>query len=150
MKAKASTVRISPKKLNLIAKLVRNKDVIEALDILRFTPKKSAKLLYKVINSAAANAENNFKQERVSLFVKEIVVTKATTLKRSVPISRGRQHPILKRNAHVSVMVGVKAATAKAESPKKTTEAKTEPKKPAPAKEHAKDAAKPAKVTKKA
>ena len=114
MKATASTVRISPRKLNLIAKLVRNKDVTQALNILRFTPKKSAKLMYKVLNSAVANAENNFKQERDTLFIKEIIVTKAQTLKRSVPISRGRVYPILKRNAHLHILIGVKAETKKA------------------------------------
>lgn len=152
MKATASTVRISPRKLNLIARLVRNKDVSQALNILRFTPKKSARLLYKVLNSAVANAENNFKQERETLFVKEVVVTKATTMKRSVPISRGRVYPILKRNAHVSVMIGVKAAS---EMPKTDKAAKTEtaaaetkaaPKKTA----KAKAAAKTTKATKKA
>lgn len=145
MKASASTVRISPRKLNLIAKLVRNKEVVEALNILRFTPKKSAKLLYKVINSAVANAENNFKQERGSLFVKEVVVTKGQTLKRSVPISRGRVHPILKRNAHVHVMIGVRAD---AESTKKTAAAKTDTK-AEPKKTAAKKSAKDDKSTKK-
>lgn len=139
MKAIAHTLRITPKKLNLIAHLVRNKSANEALDILRFTPKKGAKLLHKVLKSAVANAENNFKQSAKTLYIKEIVVTKAMTIKRGISISRGRVHPILKRNAHVSVTVGVNTESSKAEkvrkSPKGTkskseiTETKTEKKK---------------------
>ncbi|MCK9186165.1 50S ribosomal protein L22 [Candidatus Gracilibacteria bacterium] len=105
MKATIRQIRITSKKLNLVAQLVREKMVKEALDILRFTPKKGAKILYKAINSAAANAVENNKQKLEDLTVKEIIVTEGTTFKRSVPISRGRMHPILKRNAHVTVKV---------------------------------------------
>jgi len=111
MKASAKQLRITPRKLNLIAKMIRNRDAEEAMDILRFTPKKGAKILYKVLKSAIANAENNFKQERNLLYIKEAVVNKGITLKRSVPISKGRVHPILKRNAHVRITVGIKEET---------------------------------------
>lgn len=107
MKAIARSVRLTPKKLNLIAEVVRNRNANEALALLKFMPKKGAKLLAKVIHSAVANAENNFKQSIDTLFIKEIVVTKAPTMKRSVPISRGRMYPILKRSSHVMVTVGV-------------------------------------------
>ncbi len=107
MKAIARSLRITPKKLNLMAAMVRNKRATEALDILRFTPKKSAKILYKVVKSAIANAENNFKQDKEKLFINEAVVSKAATLKRSVPISRGRMHPILKRCSHLTLTIGV-------------------------------------------
>ncbi|MBU0981432.1 50S ribosomal protein L22 [Patescibacteria group bacterium] len=113
MKAVLKNARISPKKMNLVAGLVRGKMVEDALNQLRFTPKKGAKILTKVIKSAAANAETNFKQEPKKLFIKEIVVNKAPTFKRSVPISRGRAHPILKRNSHVTVLVDVTASKAK-------------------------------------
>jgi large subunit ribosomal protein L22 len=144
MKATAKQLRITPRKINLIAELVRGTDVNEALAILRFTPKKGAKMLYKIVKSAVANAENNFKQDKDSLYVKEVVVGKAVTLKRSVPISRGRVHPILKRSSHVHVMIGVrdegktkspkaaKAAAGKTETPAK--EAKKEAKKATPTK----------------
>ena len=62
MKAKAKLLRITPKKLNLIAELVRNKSANEAIEILEFAPKKGAKLLNKVIASAVANAKNNFNE----------------------------------------------------------------------------------------
>jgi large subunit ribosomal protein L22 len=124
MKAIARTVRLTPRKLNLIAGLIRDKSADDALNILKFTPKKGAKLLNKVVFSAVSNAENNFKQERESLYIKEIVVTKGTTMKRSVPVSRGRMHPILKRSSHVLVTIGVREKAKKAEgkktSPKET------------------------------
>ena len=107
MKAIARNIRISPKKANLVAGLVRRKNAEEALNILKFTPKKGAKILYKVLHSAVANAENNFKQKREALVIKEIIVTQAPTYKRSVPVSRGRVHPILKRNSHITVTVGL-------------------------------------------
>jgi large subunit ribosomal protein L22 len=147
MKAILRRVRISPKKANLIAALIRNKNVKEAIDILKFTPKKGALILKKVVESAAANAEHNFKQDLESLYIKEIIVTEGITFKRSLPISRGRMHPILKRTSHITVKVEAKkedkpkkAATKKEEAPKaektekpkaetKDTEAKEEPKK---------------------
>lgn len=107
MKAIARHIRISPKKANLVAGLVRLKAAKEALSILKFTPKKAAKILYKVVKSAVSNAENNFKQKLDDLIIKEIIVTEGVTMKRSVPISRGRMHPILKRNSHITVIVGL-------------------------------------------
>ncbi len=121
MKAIARNIRISPKKANLIAGLVRKKNAQEALNILKFTPKKGAKLLYKVLHSAMANAENNFKQKKDSLVIKEIIVTEGPTFKRSVPVSRGRVHPILKRNAHITVTLGLEEG----EEVKKEEEVKT-------------------------
>lgn len=108
MKAIGHAIRITSKKLNLIAHMVRKKDVTTAIEILKFTPKKAARILNKILKSAAANAQNNYKQEIKSLFIKEIVVTEGATLKRSLPVSRGRSHPILKRTAHATVTLGVK------------------------------------------
>ncbi len=125
MKAVLRQTRISPKKANLIASLVRKKNVQDALNILKFTPKKGAQILRKVVASAAANAEANFKQNTAELYIKEIIVTEGPTYKRSVPISRGRAHPILKRTSHITVKVEAKEGVKKAE---KATEAKEEPK----------------------
>jgi large subunit ribosomal protein L22 len=107
MKAVLRRVNISPKKANLVAGMVRGKNVKEALDILKFTPKKGARILYKVIHSAASNAKNNFKQPFNDLVITRILVTKGPTSKRSLPVSRGRSHPILKRTAHITVEVNV-------------------------------------------
>lgn len=108
MIAKLKQIRISPKKANLVAALVRRKDVTEAVDTLKFTNKKAAEIIKKIIQSAAANAENNFKQKKDELYVKEIIVTEGPTYKRSIPISKGRMNPLLKRTSHITVKLGVK------------------------------------------
>jgi len=113
MKAVLRRTRISPKKANLVAGLVRGKTVKDSLDILKFTPKKGAKTLYQLIQSAASNAKNNFDQSLDELMVTKILVTKGPTYKRSLPISRGRAHPIRKRTSHITVEVGVAEPSAK-------------------------------------
>ena len=120
MKAIGRGVRITPKKLNLIANMVRKMDAMEASEILKFTPKKAARILNKILKSAMANAENNYKQEIKSLFIKEIIVTGGATIKRSLPVSRGRSHPILKRTAHATVLLGVKEEPEKNEEDKES------------------------------
>ena len=109
MKAHLRQIRISPKKANLVAGTVRGKKVTEALDILKFMPKKGADILYKVVHSAASNAKNNFKQSIDELYITQIIVTKGPTYRRSIPISRGRVHPIAKRTSHITVEVGLPA-----------------------------------------
>ena len=136
MKAVLRTVRISPKKANLVAGAVRNKKVSEALEILEVMPKKGARILYKVVHSAAHNAKNNFKQSIDDLFITKILVTKGPTLKRSLPISRGRTHPIRKRTSHITVEVGQPESLASAQ-PEKSVE-KEVAKKAAPKKAVAK------------
>ena len=121
MKAVLRKIRISPKKVNLVAGIVREKKVSDALATLKFMPKKAAKIIYKVVQSAAANAKNNFKQSPDDLFITRLLVTKGPTYKRSLPISRGRTHPILKRTSHITVEVGVKTDI----SSDKTTTAKS-------------------------
>ncbi|MFH0838232.1 MAG: 50S ribosomal protein L22 [Patescibacteria group bacterium] len=107
MKAYLRKIRISPKKANLVAGMVRGKKVKDALVILKFMPKKGADILYKVVHSAALNAKNNFKQSIDELYITQILVTKGPTYKRSIPISRGRVHPIGKRTSHITVEVGL-------------------------------------------
>ncbi|MBI4994465.1 50S ribosomal protein L22 [Candidatus Peregrinibacteria bacterium] len=103
MKSIRRYLRISSKKVNLVAGLVRGKPVEQAINFLRFTPKKSAKPLMEAIKSAAANAEQNFKQQRKDLYIDKIIINEGSTLKRSMPISRGRTHPIKKRTCHITV-----------------------------------------------
>lgn len=127
MKSILRQIRISPKKANLVAALVRRKDVTDAIDILRFTPKKAAPILKKLLESATANAENNFKQKKEELYVQEIVVTEGPTYKRSLPVSRGRSHPILKRTSHITIKLAVKEKTdVKKSSTKKAETQKVE------------------------
>jgi len=107
MKAIARTIRLTPKKANLIATMIRGRSIESAMEILKYTPKKGAKILYKIVASAVSNAKNNFKQDEETLFVKEVIIGKGPTLKRGVPVSRGRVYPILKRTAHITVLVGI-------------------------------------------
>ena len=107
MKAVLKNIGISPKKANLVAGMVRGKNVEKALTELKFTPKKGAAILYKVIHSAAANAINNFKQNKAKLYIKEIIVNKGIVYKRSQPVSKGRAHPILIRRSNITVIVDV-------------------------------------------
>lgn len=134
MKAILKTVRITPKKANLIAGMVRQKPVNEALEILKYTPKKAAKIIHKLLSSAVSNAVNNFKQDQKSLIVKEIVINKGPTLKRGVPVSRGRVYPILKRTAHIVLTLEINQldldkksdkSSKKSESKVESTEKKT-------------------------
>lgn len=104
-RAIAKYVRISPLKVNYIAKEIRGKNVDEALAILKFTPKKGAKELEKVLKSAIANAENNFDLDRDNLYVKEAYANDGPTMKRWRPRSKGRAYPILKRSSHIGVVV---------------------------------------------
>ncbi|WP_416197345.1 MAG: 50S ribosomal protein L22 [Sporanaerobacter sp.] len=104
-RAIAKYVRISPLKVNYIAKEIRGKNVDEALAILKFTPKKGAKELEKVLKSAIANAENNFDLDRDNLYVKEAYANDGPTMKRWRPRSQGRAYPILKRSSHIGVVV---------------------------------------------
>lgn len=113
MKAILRQVRISPKKANLVAALVRTKKTKEALDILKFTPKKSAPILKKLIESAIANAE-----KKDNLYIKEIIVNEGPTYKRSLPISRGRTHPVLKRTSHIRVELAQASETPKPKAEK--------------------------------
>ena len=128
MKAIVRTSRITPKKANLIAGMIRTKSANEALEILRFTPKKAADILYKLVNSAVSNAVNNFKQDRKALLIKEVIVTKGPTLKRGVPVSRGRIYPILKRTSHITVIleIDVEASAKKTKKGASTKAAKAE------------------------
>jgi large subunit ribosomal protein L22 len=134
MKAILKTVRITPKKANLIAGMVRQKPVNEALEILKYTPKKAAKIIHKLLSSAVSNAVNNFKQDQKSLIVKEIIINKGPTLKRGVPVSRGRVYPILKRTAHIVLTLEINQldldkksdkSSKKSESKVESTEKKT-------------------------
>lgn len=108
MKAIRRNLRISSKKVNLVASLVRGKPVEKAMSFLRFVPKKASKPLLETVRSAVSNAEQNFKQQRKKLYISKIVVNEGTTLKRHRPVSKGRSHPIKKRTCHITVEVAVR------------------------------------------
>ena len=104
--AKLKYARISPQKCRLVADLVRGKPVGLALNTLRFTPKKGARLVHKVLESAVANAENNMSADVDDLKVQSITVDEAPTLKRFMARAKGRGNRIVKRNSHIVVTVG--------------------------------------------
>jgi len=102
---KLSRLRIAPRKVRLVADLIRGKEVEEARNILKFTVKKASRPLLKLLNSALANAENNFDIDRdeVDLYVDKIVVNEAPTMKRWRAIARGRTQEIKKRSSHIEL-----------------------------------------------
>lgn len=104
-KAIAKYVRISPLKVNYICSEIQGKQVDEALSMLKFTPKKGAKVLEKVLNSAVANAENNLDLDRDNLYVKRAYANDGPHMKRFRPKARGMAYPILKRTSHIGVIV---------------------------------------------
>ncbi|HLS82315.1 MAG TPA: 50S ribosomal protein L22 [Steroidobacter sp.] len=104
--AKLKYARISPQKCRLVADMVRGKPVGLALNTLRFTPKKGAKLVRKVLESAIANAENNLSADVDELKVQAITVDAAPVLKRFQARAKGRGARIWKRNSHIVVTVG--------------------------------------------
>jgi large subunit ribosomal protein L22 len=102
--ATLSNYRQSPRKVRLVADLVRGKKVSLAISALDFLPKRAGEPVKKLIQSAVANGViQNIKTEE--LFVKEIRVDKGVVLKRSMPRARGRAFPINKRSSHVSVVL---------------------------------------------
>ena len=99
-------VRLSEQKGRLVADLVRGKTVEQALNILTFSPKKGAKIIKKVVESAIANAEHNDGADIDALRVKTIYVEQGTTLKRFTASAKGRGNRISKPTCHIYVTVG--------------------------------------------
>jgi len=152
MEARLKNIRMSSRKMNIVAGLVRTQTVNYALENLKILPKKAAEFLYKVILSAASNAEHNFKKDQDNLFIKEIIINEGATLKRGRPVSRGRWNRILKRTCHITVFldeINKKEETTKKVVKKETTKAIEEKKKSKPIKEVAEKSEKKVKSTKK-
>ena len=103
--AKYKYARISPQKCRLVADVVRGQPVGNALSTLKYMPKKGAKLVYKVLASAVANAENNNGADIDELKVHRIYVDTAPVLKRFAARAKGRGARIVKRNSHITVIV---------------------------------------------
>ncbi|HEO4775584.1 TPA: 50S ribosomal protein L22 [Streptococcus agalactiae] len=107
-KAMARTVRVSPRKTRLVLDLIRGKNVADAIAILKFTPNKAARVIEKTLNSAIANAENNFGLEKANLVVSETFANEGPTMKRFRPRAKGSASPINKHTTHVTVVVSEK------------------------------------------
>lgn len=98
-------LRMSPRKVRLVADMVRGMQVEQALNTLRFVNRAASKPVKKVIESALANAENNEGLDVDSLWIGEIRVDEGPTIKRFRPRARGRACPIKKRTSHISVVL---------------------------------------------
>lgn len=103
--AKLKGAPMSAQKARLVADMVRNMNVSKALDVLKFTPKKGAHLILKLLESAIANAENNNGADIDELKVGMICVDEAATLKRISPRAKGRANRICKRTCHITIKV---------------------------------------------
>jgi large subunit ribosomal protein L22 len=96
---------LSAQKGRLVADMIRNMNVSGALDVLKFTPKKGAQLMLKLLESAIANAENNNGADIDDLKVGMVCVDEAITLKRISPRAKGRANRICKRTCHITIKV---------------------------------------------
>jgi large subunit ribosomal protein L22 len=104
-KAIAKSLRVSPIKARLVVDLIRGKDVNVAINTLNNRNKKSSLLVLKTLNSAVANAVNNFKMDQNKLYVKEIYANEGITMKRYLPKAKGSASTLLKRTSNIVVVV---------------------------------------------
>ena len=106
--AKLRYQRLSPQKARLVADIVRGKNALQALNVLRFTNKKAAKYIEKTLRSAIANAKHNFNMDSDKLYISKILIDKGPVLKRISPRAMGRADIIHKKTSHVTVVVSEK------------------------------------------
>lgn len=111
IKAQAKFLRTSPRRARLVVDLIRGLEVEKAADQLKFMNKAVATPILKLLNSATANAVNNFKLQKDNLYVKTITVDGGPVLKRWQPRAFGRASPIRKRSSHISVILAEKVAS---------------------------------------
>ena len=103
--AKLKKAPLSAQKGRLVADLIRSMNVSRALDVLKFTPKEGAQMMYKLLASAIANAEHNHGIDVDALRVSMVFVDESTTLKRISPRAKGRANRICKRTCHITIKV---------------------------------------------
>ncbi len=106
--AKLRYLRLSPRKVRLLADLIRGMDLKDAKTQVSFSIKKSAAPLLKLLNSAESNAKHNFKLGSEDLYIKEIKVDDGPILKRWMPRARGRATMIRRRSSHISLVLSDK------------------------------------------
>lgn len=105
LSVKLNYLRISPRKVRLVADLIRGKRVEEASTVLNFTVNKSSKPLLKLLNSALANARNNLKISTDNLYISKITVDEGPKYKRWMPRARGSAYEIQKKTSHVTLIL---------------------------------------------
>jgi large subunit ribosomal protein L22 len=106
IKAKLQDLRVSPRKTRLVVDVIRGLSIEDAFNQLNFVNKKVTLPIKNLLDSAVANALNNFSLEKNNLFIKEIRVDEGRTLKRWMPRARGRATPIRKRTSHITLVLG--------------------------------------------
>jgi large subunit ribosomal protein L22 len=122
VKATAKGVRMSPRKIGVVAALVRGRTVADALTILEHTPRRAAMPVRKVIESARANADHNHNYKPDTLQITSISVTPGPRFKRYRPAAHGRANPFQRATSHIYVTVDGEIRVAKKTGAKKTTE----------------------------
>ncbi|HEX7963265.1 MAG TPA: 50S ribosomal protein L22 [Candidatus Saccharimonadales bacterium] len=120
----AKGVRMSPRKVSVVAALVRGRTVADALVILEHTPRRTALPVKKTIMSARANADHNHNYKPDTLKIVEISVTSGPRLKRFRPAAHGRALPFMRRTSHIRVVVDGEQRQAKKPAAKTEKEAK--------------------------
>ncbi len=118
IKAKLGYLRISPRKVRLVANLVKGLPAETAVKQLTFTRKRAALPLAKLLKSAISNAKNNLQLDPQNLYVKEFKIDEGPVFKRYMPRARGRATIIRKRRSHVSLVLGEIKAKAKSQKAK--------------------------------
>ncbi len=103
--AKATYIRIAPRKVQIVLDLIRNQPADKAMAILKYTPKAACEPLMKLLKSAIANAENNYNMDPSRLYVAECSVSQGPTLKRVRPRAQGRAFRINKKTSHITLVV---------------------------------------------
>ena len=96
-------MRISPKHVREVASVLRGRKATEGLSLLKYIPRKAARMLDKTLKSAMANAENNANLNADDLFISEAIVEEGPALKRFRPCARGSAHPYKKRMSHLRI-----------------------------------------------
>ena len=111
-KASANFVKMSPKKVRLLADLIRGQDVSDALTRLKFNQKEAALPLLKLLQSAISNAEENQHLKKDNLYVKQLIVDGGPIAYRWMPRAMGRATPLRKRTSHIQLLLDERIATA--------------------------------------
>lgn len=116
----ARHVRMSPTKVRRVVDIVRGLDVDEALDILKFAPQAASEPVYKVVASAAANAQQTENLRADDLYISQVFVDEGMTMRRIRPRAKGSASRVLKRSSHITVIVEPQAARGAARTKKNT------------------------------
>jgi large subunit ribosomal protein L22 len=100
--------RISDRKARIVLEQIKDKDVMQAAAILKYSPRYGAYLIAKVLQSAVANAEHNLEMDAANLYVQEVIANQGPTMKRIQPRAKGMAYRINKRTSHISIFLGEK------------------------------------------